>query len=248
VTRATRSVGAAAKSPGRLSKAVIGLFMKRATIAAIEELAPRFRLVTLEGTPLQNVTWAPGQKLQIAMSSAFVARTYTPIDWDKGAGRTRLLGYAHGEGPGSAWLLGLVPGDECDVFGPRPSLDTGRAAPPLALFGDETSIGLAHALVAAQRIDAVRCLFEIGDVGAGRAILTRLGLDDATLIARCDDGRHLDALEDALGFMAVTGASFVLTGQASAIQRLRQHLRAQGVPASRILTKAYWAHGKRGLD
>jgi NADPH-dependent ferric siderophore reductase len=48
--------------------------------------------------------------------------------------------------------------------------------------------------------------------------------------------------------MAVTGASFVLTGQASAIQRLRQHLRAQGVPASRILTKAYWAHGKRGLD
>lgn len=38
------------------------------------------------------------------MGSAFVARTYTPIDWDPVAGRTRIRGYAHGDGPGSAWV------------------------------------------------------------------------------------------------------------------------------------------------
>jgi hypothetical protein len=55
-------------------------------------IGDRFRLITLEGLALAGVTWTPGQKIQIAMGSAFVARTYTPIEWDAAAGRTRILG------------------------------------------------------------------------------------------------------------------------------------------------------------
>ncbi len=43
------------------------------------------------------------------MGPAFVARTYTPIEWDAIAGGTRILGYTHGEGPGSAWIGNLNP-------------------------------------------------------------------------------------------------------------------------------------------
>jgi hypothetical protein len=55
-------------------------------------------------------------------------------------------------------------------------------------------------------------------------------------------------MEAALPALAVTDATFVLTGKASTIQRLRQSLTRQAVSSRRIVTKAYWAPGKAGLD
>ena len=239
---------AAAKMPGRLSRTLVRLFMRHATVAAVETIADRFRLITLEGPALAGIAWTPGQKIQIAMGSAFVARTYTPIEWDPVAGRTRILGYAHGDGPGSAWVRGLEPGDECDVFGPRHSLDLSAAAGPLAILGDETSIGLARALRSSDRTGAVACRFEVDDVDATRRVMENLGLDDAALFARSEDGAHIRGIEAALPALDAAGATFVLTGKASTIQQLRLALKSRAVPAARIVAKAYWAPGKSGLD
>jgi NADPH-dependent ferric siderophore reductase len=231
--------GTAAKAPGRLNKALLRLLMNRVTVVASEWLADRFRMLTLEGPGFKGVAWTPGQKVQIAMGSAFVTRTYTPIEWDAATGRTRVLGYAHGEGPGSAWLLGLETGDECDVFGPRNSLDVGR---------DETSIGLAHALVQQNPARAVSCRFEVGDVERCLAVTAHLGLDDAMLFSRSEDEAHLKEMEAALPVLAEAGATFVLTGKADTIQQLRQTLKGRAVPGARIVAKAYWSPGKKGLD
>jgi NADPH-dependent ferric siderophore reductase len=125
--------------------------MKPATVTANEPLADRFRLITLEGDALKGVGWRPGQKVQVAMGSAFVTRTYTPIEWNASAGRICFLGYAHGDGPGSAWVRAVAPGDTCDIFGPRGSLDTSALSGPLVIVGDETSIGLAYAAVRQDR-------------------------------------------------------------------------------------------------
>lgn len=238
----------ATKGPGRLSRALVRLFMRHATVAACETIADRFRLITLEGPALAGIAWTPGQKLQIAMGSAFVARTYTPIEWDPIAGRTRILGYAHGDGPGSAWVRGLEPGDECDIFGPRHSLDLSAVAGPLALLGDETSIGLARALLSHERTGTVACHFEVDDVDANRRVMAHLGLDDAALSGRTDDGAHITAIEAALPALHAAGATFVLTGKASTIQQFRQALKRRAVPTTRIVAKAYWAPGKAGLD
>jgi NADPH-dependent ferric siderophore reductase len=248
VTVPLRSDPGATKAPGRLSKALLSLFMKHATVAAIEDVADRFRLVTLEGAALEGIAWTPGQKIQIAIGSAFVARTYTPVDWDAATGRTCILGYAHGDGPGSAWLRGLQVGVECDIFGPRGSLDLGRMPPPLAVFGDETSIGLAYALTSLGRLDPASCCFEVGDVGSSGQVLARFRLAGATLVRKRDDDEHVCDIETALCAPIEAGASFVLTGKASTVQRLRQNLRRDNVPAARILTKAYWAPGKQGID
>jgi NADPH-dependent ferric siderophore reductase len=236
-------------APGILSRAFTRLFMRHATVTACETIASRSRLITLEGTALAGITWAPGQKIQIAMGSAFVARTYTPIDWDPVAGRTRILGYGHGEGPGSAWVHDVRPGDACDLFGPRRSVDVSALAGPLALFGDETSIGLGAALATAVRAGAgLSCRFEVDDVAASRQVMARFGLKDAALLAREADDAHVTALEAALPAFDAAGATFVLTGKASTIQRLRRALKRQAVPTTRIIAKAYWAPGKTGLD
>lgn len=238
----------AAKAPGRLSKMLLRLLMKRATVVATQRLADRFRLITLEGPALKGVAWTPGQKIQVAMGSAFLARTYTPIDWDAAAGRTRIVGYAHGDGPGSAWVRGVELGDECDLFGPRSSLDTRRLTGSLAVFGDETSIGLACALASHDRTRSLTCRFEIADGESGRQVLAQLGLDAATLFARSAGDAHLEEMEAALPALVAVGASFLLTGKAGTIQRLRRSLQQQAVPATRIATKAYWVPGKTGLD
>ncbi|MFS3135555.1 siderophore-interacting protein [Gluconacetobacter sacchari] len=221
--------------------------MKRATVSTSEDVAENFRLITLEGPALRGAAWAPGHKIQIAMGSAFVARTYTPIEWDA-AGRTLLLGYSHGQGPGSAWLGGARPGDSCDIFGPRRSLDLGALPGALAVLGDETSIGLACALRRAGRVHPKACLFEFGNVEAGRRVLARLGLDGATLFDRSDDGAHCARMEAALSAFVAKDFTFVLTGKATTIQLLRQRLRCLGVPPMRLAAKAYWAPGKTGFD
>lgn len=249
MAKMTLSLRPPPKPPGRLSQALTRLLMRRASVVAVEPLADRFQLITLKGPALASVSWTPGQKIQIAMGSAFVARTYTPMEWEASEGLTRFLGFAHGDGPGSAWLRALEPGAECDIFGPRASLEVASMAGPLAIFGDETSMGLAHAIAAVQdRARPFTCVFEVGDIESARSVVARLGLPDAELFARTDNEAHVEAMAATLAPLVAQGASFVLTGRAGAIQRLRQDLKLRGVPSGRIATKAYWTPGKVGLD
>jgi NADPH-dependent ferric siderophore reductase len=111
------------RQAGLLSRALMRTFLKQARVVATESFARNFRLITLESPAFSDSDWTPGQKLQIAMGSAFVSRTYTPVDWDADTDQTRILGYAHGNGPGSEWLRKSRPGDVCDVLGPRKSLE-----------------------------------------------------------------------------------------------------------------------------
>lgn len=233
---------------GRLSDALRRILMRKAIVSACETVAGAFRLITLEGLALRNVSWTPGQKAQIAMSEPFVTRTYTPIDWDASQGRTRILCYAHADGPGSEWCRTVQPGDTCDIFGPRSSIDPSRITGPLAIYGDETSVGLAYALSKHGAAQSVASHFELDDVEATRAVTAHLNLTNVALFARTAEDAHLKQMEETLGAQAQSGAAFVLTGRVQAIQHLRQALKHLQVPSQRIFVKAYWAPGKAGLD
>lgn len=228
-------------------RSLMRMLMKQARVVAVEPVSESFRLITLESPEFKGIQWVPGQKVQIAMGSAFVARTFTPIEWDAAAGRTRILGYAHGHGPGSAWVREVSPGDACDVFGPRASLDVGNARMP-AVIGDETSIGLACALGGQRRPATLPCLFEVKAAAPVREVIARLHLDAAELFECKENDAHLEDIQQRLAALAATGSAFVLTGKASTIQHLRRALKDSGVASSRVLTKAYWAPGKTGLD
>ncbi|UPJ54205.1 siderophore-interacting protein [Bradyrhizobium sp. 200] len=222
--------------------------MRPARVAAVETLSPHFRLADLEGEALRNVAWTAGQKVQVSMGSGLCARTYTPMSWDADSGRTRMLTFAHGDGPGSRWASGLREGDTCQFFGPRRSLDLSGPESPVVLFGDETSFGLAAALRDSPLGAGALHVFEASDVAESRPVLEAIGLGQATLIERIADDAHLAAAEAEMLRLAASGAHFVLTGKASSIQRLSRALKAVGVVSSRMKTKAYWAQGKIGLD
>ncbi len=159
-----------------------------------------------------------------------------------------MLIFAHGDGPGSRWASGLRKGDTCQFFGPRHSLDLSGLKSPMVLFGDETSFGLAAALRDSPQADGAVHVFEASDVAESRQVLEAIGLGQATLIERIAADTHLSAAEGEVLLLAASGAHFVLTGKAASIQRVSWALKAVGVASSRVKTKAYWAHGKIGLD
>lgn len=97
--------------------------------------------------------------------------TYTPIEWDEIAGSTGILGYMDRDAPGSAWVRRPAVGDEYDMLGPRNSLDASEVSSPLAVFGDETSLGLAYALQSSVPGRTTTCRFEVRNVADAEPVL-----------------------------------------------------------------------------
>lgn len=236
------------KPMGRLSDMMRRLLMRRAVISACEDIAGSFRLLTFEGAALRNVTWIPGQKVQLAMAAPFVTRTYTPIEWDAAAGRTRILCYMHGDGPGSDWALNAMPGDMCDIFGPRTSLDARSMTGSVAIFGDETSIGLTRALLRENSTRSCHAYLEVSDTKDCGHVIGKLAIENVSLFQRQGQDVHLERIEAIIPDIAAETSGFILSGRASFIQRLQRSLKLLDIPSGRIASKAYWAPGKRGLD
>lgn len=221
--------------------------MEHLNVSANDELAIGYHLVTLEGASFKDAAWTPGQKLQIAIGSPSLARTYTPIEWNPSTGRVCILGYARGTGPGSAWLRGARV-TVARIKGPQAPLDLDQKMTGLvAFFGDETSIGLAYALAHRDRMAWFVGGFEVDDVDACRTVLSDLALHNFDLIAREPGDRHIVRIEESLPALAAE-CSFVLTGKASTVERLRRRLGSLGVPSGRIVARNYWAPDKAGLD
>ncbi|MHC2620614.1 ferric-chelate reductase (NADPH) [Bradyrhizobium huanghuaihaiense] len=232
---------------GRVTRMLLRWLMRPARVVTVETLSPHFRLIELEGEALKDVAWTAGQKIQVAIGAGLSARTYTPMSWDV-RGRTRLLAFTHGDGPGARWASGLREGDICQFFGPRRSLDLAGLEAPVVLFGDETSFGLAAALRDNLRAGGALHMLEATDVATSQQVLEAISLGQARLIARSTGEDHLATVEAEMLRLAANGAQFILTGKASSIQRISRALKAAGVASSRIKAKAYWSPGKTGLD
>ncbi|MET4664072.1 siderophore-interacting protein [Sphingomonas sp. PvP056] len=236
-----------ANSAGALSRAFARVIARRATIVTTEKLGHDLVVITLEAPGFKGVKWTPGEKVQIAMSSIFETRTYTPFEWDRDMGRLRILGFLHGSGPGCDWLRTARAGDSCDVLGPRHSLTVGPAEGPVAFFGDETSVAFAYALSREGR-NLCSCFVEVRNAESTHDLCKQWNLNTMNVVARTANESHLNTLRAALPALADEGATFILTGKAQTIQHLQAGLKDLNVQPRRIMSKAYWSPGKTGLD
>jgi NADPH-dependent ferric siderophore reductase len=230
-----------------LMGAVGRLIFRASTITDVVDVAPRFRRIHLEGADLVGARFESGDKIQMFLPGSGM-RTYTPIHWDAVRGSTTLLGFVHGESPGSRWVQRASVGEVVRFFGPRRSVPLASLGAPLVLFGDETSFAVARA-ARLELGDRVVPVFEVGEREVAAALLADLGLPGATLVERRADDGHLDELASALrGALAERPeAALVMTGRARAIQEMRARLGrvAKSRPGK---NKAYWSLGRAGLD
>lgn len=230
----------------RLESLVNSLLLKRTRVRAVEALGEHFRLIDLVGDDPAALKFQPGDKVQVRVAP-WTMRTFTPlvnVTSDPAAapaGSLRLLVFHHAATPAGAWVRALSTGDEVEFFGPRRSIPLETLSGPHALFGDETSVGVAQALHTCAGHH--RSYLETDHPAELREVLERLQMHETTVVQRERADEHLGELAQQL--RALAGA-LVFTGKAQSIQALRAHL---GAEKRRIAkTKAYWSVGKVGLD
>jgi len=233
----------------KLGASLKKLIFREVQVTGFQDLSAGFRRLDLSGDSLRGARCAPGDKVQLALEHG--PRTYSPFAWDGVRGAMSLLLYRHGDTSSVRWANGVADGERLYVFGPRGSLGPGASSGPLVLFGDETSFGVARALLDARGFESELCfVFE----GSGRnelsSVLAALQLPGAALIERREDERHLAEVEERLRAALTLSpeSRLVLTGKAQSIQTLRKSLKARPVPHAGQIVKAYWSPGKRGLD
>lgn len=225
------------------------LLFRELTVTRVTRLSEHFERIDFVGDALRGARFCTGDKLQLAFEDG--PRTYTPFSFDGARGALSTLVYLHGDGPSARWATRVTEGDRAFAFGPRSSLRLSPEPGRIALFGDETSFGLARSLREARSEPSeLSCVFEVSHARESRTVLDALELPDAELVERQGGEAQLAQVEARLraSLARDAGARLVLTGKAQSIQTLRTRLRAEPAARAEQLVKAYWSPGKRGLD
>lgn len=181
------------------------------------------------------MNFEPGDKIKVDVGSAM--RSYTPAQLSSSL--LRFVGVLHGQGPGSAWLDGLEPGDPVSFFGPARSLRRVEGALDWAAFvGDETTIGAAEALLGAlspgvKRFGALEVHPESVDAVAARSLGT------ATL-PREERGAAMLRWAEAMPIPLGEGVVW-LSGEASSLVPVKRALLERGLPRRMLRVKPYWS-------
>jgi ferric-chelate reductase (NADPH) len=230
-------------------RAIAHLLMRPARVTDTMTLSAKFRLIDLDSEGLKGCACSPGDKIQVKFDGGVVARTYTPMMLDSALGRTRILAYSHGAGPGSEWARAVAVGDDRQILGPRNSLDLESLASPTVVFGDETAFGLAAAIQrSATSLHGLHFVFEVNALPEALVVLDAVGVVASAVIERRPDQSHLAEVTQTILRITDDQTTFVLSGRAPSIRHVAGALKGKGVATRRLKTKAYWAPGKVGLD
>ena len=220
------------------------------TVTAVERVGESFCLASMQGTGMQGVTWVPGQTIQFLVGS-LTKRAYTPMDVNAMTGSGQYLFYSHGHGPASTWARSLQKGDLCKLMHPKNSIDFTQHEGPALFFGDETSFAAAQTLQQCRQDKlSTHLIFEVTSSSDAQAVVSRLGLQQVTLLQKTTDDAHLEQAAHELSQRAsiLDAPAWFFTGRAPSIQAVRKCLTADGVSLKRGAVKAYWSPGKKGLD
>lgn len=230
----------------RLADLASDAMLATARVTAVSRLSPEFMRVELSAEAFRKATWMPGAKLQFRPRRGTLSmRTYTPVGWDLGRGRTELVVFTHGDGPAAEWFARVAVGEPCEVFGPRRSIDLRDPTTPVVFVGDESSVALACALRTVT--DDVFHVFEARDPAGLAGVLAGLGIAErAAVVPKAPDRAELlRQARDAAGSGAY---SLVVTGDAATVHAVRRDCRGWPRAPRQVKGKAYWAEGRAGLD
>ncbi|GAA0992944.1 hypothetical protein GCM10009555_082800 [Acrocarpospora macrocephala] len=217
---------------------------RRAVVVGVEVLSAGLVRVRFAGEALRGRAWQPGCEIEFRVGEREL-RHYTPAAFDGVAGWIDVVFQLYGAGPGSHWARGLTVGDETLVLGPG-GKSWVRDGATHFMAGDASALGLFEALTVGLGPDAkVSGVVEVSpeDAEAARALLPRL-----EVVAEGE--RPGEAMLAWVRELAVErpDAAYV-AGHARSVQEARGLLCAERVGMRRkdVVTKPYWATGKKGL-
>ncbi|MDH0866721.1 siderophore-interacting protein [Mitsuaria sp. GD03876] len=214
------------------------------TVAAVDDVTPNFRRVTLRGESLADFVSASFDdhvKLIFDAEAADgpVMRDYTPRRFDTAAHELVVEFAQHGDGPAADWAAQARPGQTLTVGGPRGSFIIPADFDWHLLAGDETALpAVARRLEELPAGTRVIALLNVPEADR-RVFDTRADVD-----LRWVDGD--DALLDAARALTLpAGEGYAwCAGEAASMAALRRILvDEKGHDRHAIRASAYWKRG-----
>jgi NADPH-dependent ferric siderophore reductase len=234
-----------------------------AQIHSVQQKGPRLRHISVTGPALTGLSWSPGQHVRVQVAAGPGAvdwligtlRTYTV--WDHHDQTMELVVFDHGDGPGAEWSRTARPGEEVMFLKPQGSFTTGPA--PYYLFAGDETAQVAYGAMLRALPDEARVFARL-EVDSPEERLALLPEDSRNRNIQWDLGwtyrrgrsaagaqTLVEAVRD-LDLPAEPGKAY-LAGEARTIQLIRRHLvEERGWPRRSVITKPFWAPGRKGLD
>ncbi|WP_413811244.1 siderophore-interacting protein [Streptomyces sp. OE57] len=222
---------------------VLDLLTLRGTVTEAEPIAARMRRLRIEGDALAGLDVRPGQQVRVLVGSGLIRRTYSVWAYDpSGAVELCVLDHA-GAGPGARWGGSVEVGARVRLGKPEGSFTLRPEAAHHVFVGEETASVAFGAMLAALPPGARVSGCVETETAADRLPLTHSDRIDWL-------SRGGTSLPDAVRRLAPeSGGIAYVAGEARTVQRVRQVLvREVGWDRRAVLTKPFWAPGKRGLE
>ncbi|MDV9174146.1 siderophore-interacting protein [Streptomyces sp. W16] len=228
--------------PTALLNPVLDLVTLRGIVTAAEPITARMRRLRVESEALAGLDVRPGQQVRVLVTG-LTLRTYSIWRYDpSGAVELCVLDHTEG-GPGARWGKSVGVGEQVRLRKPEGTFTLRPDASRHVFVGEETASVAFGAMLAALPEGA----------GVSGCVETESGGDRLPL-AHSDRLNWLTrggtSLPDAVQRLAPEpGGIAYVAGEARTVQQVRQVLvRELGWDRRSVLTKPFWAPGKRGME
>ena len=228
--------------PSALLNPVLDLVTLRGIVTAAEPITARMRRLRIESDALAGLDVRPGQQVRVLVTG-LTLRTYSVWRYDP-SGAVELCVLDHSEGgPGARWGKNVGTGEQVRLRKPEGTFTLRPDASHHVFVGEETASVAFGAILAAL------------PEGARVSGCVETESDGDRLPSAHSDRlnwltRGGTSLPDAVQQLAPepSGIAYV-AGEARTVQQVRQVLvRELGWDRRSVLTKPFWAPGKRGME
>jgi len=232
-----------------MPKWLIGLFGDKlspnVTVVQITSLSPQVKKICFKGD-ISDWNFSIGYASVIRVSE-IEFRNYTVAYHDKENGVFDIIFHIHGNGIGSKFIDSLNVGDDLFISPPRGKKLYEPKRKQQFFFGDETSLGLACALMPLLKENRhqFQFYFELDEVN--KNVPGLFELENYTVFPKdksFSDEKWISSLP-LFQTEVWHAANLALVGNVKSIQTFRKVLKNK--PLGTISSQGYWLEGKKGL-
>lgn len=174
-------------------------------------------------------------------------RNYTVAYHNTDNGIFDFVLHIHGNGVGSQYLDNLKEKDELFISPPRGKSLYDPSIKNQFFFGDETSLGVAYALMLLLKKNNHQFQFYFELDEENKTIPELLGLENFTVFPKKNSFRNENWINDLPLFQTDewNTANFAVVGNVKSVQTFRKVLKDK--TQGNIYSQGYWLEGKKGL-
>ena len=232
-----------------IPKWVIGLFgntmLPNVKVLETAYISPQIKRIQFQGD-LSKWNFQIGYASVVRVSETEF-RNYTIAYHDKEKGIFEIIFHVHGNGVGGRYMDTLQANDELFISPPRGKKMYDKNGKQQFFFGDETSLGVAVALIPLLRKNNQLFQFYFELAEENNHILELLGLENYTVFPKNNSFRDEKWISNLPLFKTDEWhtSNVALVGNVKSVQAFRKMVKDK--MQANIYSQGYWLEGKKGL-